>query len=481
MTSALAVALLLAASPAAPPGETTPPTATPAAPTPPAAAPAPSATTPAAPPAAGQAPAPRPALTLDEAVRLALKNQPQLRQARAGTEAARARADEARAPLLPQLSGYASYQRTTYNFAARPGSLPSGSSQVGSTSWNTSDYWNFGGTLSQLVWDFGQTSGRWKAAKESAASQQESERATGVQVLYSVRAAYFTARAAKDLVGVARETLQNQEAHLRQVQGFVEVGRNPEIDLAQARTDRANAEVQLISAQNSYETGKAQLNQAMGVEGSTDYDIADETLAAVEGEDQSTDAFLAEALPRRPDVTALQAQVRAQQATLDSAGAGYLPSIGVSTGLTDAGPTLSSTVWNWNATATLTWNIFQGGLTQATVREAKANLVGLEAQLAALQLQVRLEVEQARLAVRAAKAALGAAGEALVNARERLRLAEGRYQTGAGSIIELGDAQVALTAAGAQKVQADYTLATARAQLLKALGRPAFPAEQGPR
>jgi outer membrane protein len=73
--------------------------------------------------------------------------------------------------------------------------------------------------------------------------------------------------------------------------------------------------------------------------------------------------------------------------------------------------------------------------------------------------------------VRAGKAALSAAGEALVNAREQLRLAEGRYQAGAGSAIELADAQVALTTAAAQRVQADYNLAASRAQLLRALGR----------
>jgi len=83
---------------------------------------------------------------------------------------------------------------------------------------------------------------------------------------------------------------------------------------------------------------------------------------------------------------------------------------------------------------------------------------------------VRLEVEQARLALRGAKAALVAAGEALENARLRLRLAERRYQTGVGDVIELGDAQVALTNAAAQEVGARFNLSVARAQLLKALG-----------
>ena len=59
----------------------------------------------------------------------------------------------------------------------------------------------------------------------------------------------------------------------------------------------------------------------------------------------------------------------------------------------------------------------------------------------------------------------------LANARERLRLAEARYRAGVGSIIEMGDAQVAMVTASSQSVQAEYSLATARSQLQRALGR----------
>ena len=79
-------------------------------------------------------------------------------------------------------------------------------------------------------------------------------------------------------------------------------------------------------------------------------------------------------------------------------------------------------------------------------------------------------MEQARLSLRGAKAGLVAANEALVNARIRLRLAERRYETGVGSVIELSDAQVAATNAAAQEVVARFTEAIARAMLLKAIG-----------
>jgi outer membrane protein len=106
------------------------------------------------------------------------------------------------------------------------------------------------------------------------------------------------------------------------------------------------------------------------------------------------------------------------------------------------------------------------------VEESDSIVSSLEAQRDSLRQQVLLEVEQARLAVRAAKAALRAAGDALENASTRLKLAEGRYGMGLGSIIELDDAQVTLNHTAAQRVQAQYNLAIARAQLLRALGRP---------
>ncbi len=411
-------------------------------------------------------------LTLEEALATARAQQPQVRQAAAATQAAQARVDESRAPLLPQVNGSADYARETSNYATRPGALPSQFSGGGSgQSWATSNYFNFGLNASVLLYDFGQTSSRWRASQASAGSQRASERTTMQQVLFSVRTAYFQARAAKGLVTVERDTLANQEKHLEQTEGFVEVGTQPEIALAQTKTDVANARVGLINAENAYDTAKAQLNQAMGIEGPTDYDVSDETLPPVPGEDDSTDALLAEAMQSRPELTAAADQVRAQELTLRALRGAYGPSLGASTGFSDAGVQMSNLAWNWNVAVGLTVPIFQGGQTKAQVREGVANVAAAKAQLDAARQQVRFDIEQARLAVRAAKAAMAASGEALVNAQEQLRLAEGRYETGVGNIIELGDSQVALTAAAQQKVQTEYSVSQARAQLLKALGR----------
>jgi outer membrane protein len=162
--------------------------------------------------------------------------------------------------------------------------------------------------------------------------------------------------------------------------------------------------------------------------------------------------------------------VRAQELVLASIRGAYGPSLFVSTDLSDNGPSLNRLVWNWSAQLSLRWNIFQGWVTTAQEREARASLVGLGAQRDLLRQQVRLELEQARLALSGAKAALLATDEAVESARERLRLAEGRYQQGVGNIIEMGDAQLAMTQAAAQQVRARFDVSTARARLLLALG-----------
>ncbi|HWE22972.1 MAG TPA: TolC family protein, partial [Myxococcales bacterium] len=360
------------------------------------------------------------------------------------------------------------YQKSTANIIPRPGF-------TGATTTNNLNLYNFfsaSATLNQLIWDFGQTTGRWRSAQAGAEASADQERSTAQLILLQVRSAFFTSRAGKDLVVVARENLDNQRKHLEQIQGFVEAGTRPQIDLSAARAATANAEVQLTTAENAYITSKVQLNQAMGVEGPIDYDVADEELPAIAGEEGDPAVLLQQAIAARPDIASLEQQVRAQQLTLHSIRGAYWPSLGGTFGFTQGGTKIDDLGWNLSAGVSLTWQLFQGGLTNAQVRESEANIVNAVAQLDTLRQQVRVDVEQARLAIRAGKATLVSAQQALVSARDVLAQAEARYQNGAGSVIELGDAQVASAQAGAQVVQAEFQLATARAQLLRALGRP---------
>jgi outer membrane protein len=229
--------------------------------------------------------------------------------------------------------------------------------------------------------------------------------------------------------------------------------------------------VQLINSENAYAIAKAGLNQAMGVETSEDYEVAADTLPELPEEERSAAELWSEALRLRPELSVLERRARAQRLYVRAAKAEYAPTLSASSAFTDAGLKLNDLTWNWNAGLLLSWPLFEGGATRASVTAAQATERGVLADQDAARLAVRFEVEQARLGVRAAKAVREAADEALRNARERLKLAEGRYAAGVGNVIELGDAQFALTSAEAQRVQAEFNLAMARASLLNALGK----------
>src|SRR5262249_36107935 len=146
----------------------------------------------------------------------------------------------------------------------------------------------------------------------------------------------------------------------------------------------------------------------------------------------------------------LEREEAAQRAAVRGLKGGFGPAITASGAYQQIGSSLDALGPAWNAGVTLGWPLFQGGLTVARVREGEANLDAVRAQLDAERLQVRVDVQEATLALRAAKATVTASEEVVTNASERLRLAEGRYTQGVGSIIELGDAQLAMTQASAQ-------------------------------
>jgi outer membrane protein len=319
-----------------------------------------------------------------------------------------------------------------------------------------------------------------------AVALADTERAVRLEAIADVRTAFFRARAGKALIGVAKQTFDNQERHLAQITGFVKEGARPEIDLAQVRAARANAYVGVIRAENDYTVARAELNQAMGTTGGTDYDVADDNLGAVPGETGAVGQLIDEAIQARPDLAALDAQVRSQELTARAVRGNYGPILNLIGGVRDEGQSITQThgvdflgnptitggmAWNVWGGVQLTWPLFQGLLTHGQVREADAQVDAVRAERDRGVQQVWVAVQQAAATVRAAKEAVTASDEALTAARERLRLADGRYAAGVGSIIELGDAELVAEQAGAQKVAAEYALANARAALCLALGR----------
>jgi outer membrane protein len=409
-------------------------------------------------------------LTLKEALAIAGQHSPSLREARAQTTAAEARTSQSRSVLLPQVTGTASYARV---HGVGTGQLNSGaaSSSAGLTGGPQGTYNRFsvGAAVTQVLWDYSAIE-TLRASGFSFDAQRATERATALQTQLDVRTKFFEARAARALIHVQEEQLENQRLNQEEVQQFVKVGVRPEIDLLQAQTDFANARVQLLTAQNNYAIAKAALRQSIGLQSAQNFEVASDTLEAMAEESRGLTLLVDDALAHRPEIVSIERTRAAARASVDAARADYLPTLAANGGVAEVGRQLGDMSLNWNLGVSLTWQVFQGGLTSAQVDEARALALVQDTQLDAVRLQVQYDVEQAKSTIENTQASLSAAEEALRLARSQFEQAQGRYREGISTIIELRDAQFAVTSASSQLVQAQLNLYRARAQLMAALG-----------
>ncbi len=126
---------------------------------------------------------------------------------------------------------------------------------------------------------------------------------------------------------------------------------------------------------------------------------------------------------------------------------------------------------SWTLGLSLNWSLFDGGNRIARHQEAKANLEGARARVKSTELDIIQNVEQAQIFVDESQERIQAAQTLVASAQENFRLAQGRFDAGVGTILELTDAQLALTQAQNTESQAlaDYRIALAR--LDRAVGR----------
>ncbi len=295
-----------------------------------------------------------------------------------------------------------------------------------------------------------------------------------------VKTQYYTLLLSKRLVEVNVTALERAEVNLRSAQGFFQVGTQPKSFVTRAEVDVANGRVNVIRAQNAVSLARVALNTAMGIAVNAPTEVKD--LLAYEQFPMNRDALVAEAIKNRPEYRQVKAQAEAADAFVRQTFRDFFPNLfgsgtyGVA-GVTGGSANSRSTSGfidsgnEWNVGLTLNWSIFDGGGKVARYKEAKANLEASVARVRDAELQVWQSVEQSYLNLGEAEERIGAAGKAVESAEENYQLARGRFDAGVANIIELTDAQLALTQAQSTEAQAlsDYRIAIAN--LERALGR----------
>jgi outer membrane protein TolC len=370
---------------------------------------------------------------------------------------------EALSPLLPQLTGSVSAIRSS---STSPTTLVSGRTATVTVNRQLSETFLAQVQLSQLLFDFGKTLAATQVARKLAEVSAEGVELQRQLIALTVKEAYTNILLAQRLIRVQEQALERAELNLSSAKGFYDVGTQPLSTVVRAEVDVANARVDLINARNALRTARVALNTAMAVDVNTATEITDN----LEYEPTTLDraALRAEALRQSPEYRQAKLQTSAAEASVQAASRNFLPNV---TGTGSYGGSQVELNPGWALGLFFTWSIFDGGNLIATYQEAKANLGAASARVKVAELTVIQNLEQAEIAVEAAQERIQAARVLIASSQENFRLAQGRFDVGVGTILELTDAQLALTQASNTEAQAlaDYRIALA--QLDRAAGR----------
>jgi len=393
-------------------------------------------------------------LTLDQAIQIALHENPLLSKSQNELVASEEAGKGARGRLLPQISGYTDYSRLSDPAVVVPiksfGGMPPTFSR---------DQYRAGITVKIPLYEGGRLWTQISIAKFSKMISEANLRFTTQDVIANVTNIFNRILYIKSLVKAQEETLSALEKARDDAEVRLKVGRIAPVDLMRIETQVAAQRQSLIESREDERRSRQTLALLLGRDPSSEPDtigtLSPPDTAAVQG----TEAQLEEAIKNRPDVQRALREVRRAEANVRLVKGLHLPSLDlVGDYGRRAGSGFEGDEEVWSGGITVNLNIFSGGVISAQVREAEAKLLAAKEGLREAGLNGRTEVLHAISSVREARHRFQVARSVTSTARETFRIEDLKYRTGAGTITDSLLAQSAWLTARASELSAMYDM-----------------------
>ncbi len=406
-----------------------------------------------------------PTLSLQEAEAMALKNHPQVLESQALFLRADQITRQARSAYYPALNGEITGAQANLN------------SRLGAGVLNDPRLFNHFGsglTLSQLITDSGRTQNLVANARLEAQASREDYRATRYDVVLGVEQAYYEVLLAQQLVQVSQQTVATRQTVVNQVSELFKNQLKSQVDFSFAQVNLTDARLMLLRAQDRLAAAYASLGEALGTQQSIAYQLTDQP--APPNLPDSPDPLIKQAFQGRPELASLRLQSEADQkfvyaerdlkrptVSLTAVG-GALPYI-------DPGNANPNIPGGYEAAAiNVQIPVFNGHLFSARRQAAEYQLQATNQRIRDLQDRIARDVRAGWERARSSFEAIAATEELVREANLSLELAQGRYDLGLSSIVELTQAQLAQTQAQVENVNAKYGYQTSYSALQYTLG-----------
>ena len=300
-------------------------------------------------------------------------------------------------------------------------------------------------------------------------AELQTEKATSDLVM-NVSKAYYDAMEARDTVKVNQDTVKNYIAHLDNVQKLFIGGAKARVDVLRTEVELANAKQNLTKAQVNYDTKMAILMNYM-----QDKTKENPTLtSAVVATPITNDLNYYLDYAKRNNSTLKIDQYKIEQAklNLDSAKAENKPNVDFSASVGKSFDVYNSRTGEANFTSGISigWNIFDSGVTKANIDEKSISLHNAMLNMLNDEQSINLNVKSSYLNLIEAKSRFESTSKAIQKAEEDYRIALVKYTAGEGLLLDIIDAQVALSTAKLNFCNAQYDYARHKTELDNAIG-----------
>ncbi|HKW41584.1 MAG TPA: TolC family protein [Gemmatimonadales bacterium] len=312
--------------------------------------------------------------------------------------------------------------------------------------------------------------GATDAAHEAAAAGEVEQR---FQTAMNTEADYYSVLANQELLRVATERVNRAREQLAVARERVTQGVAVQSDSLQVALEETRAEIDSARQGVALAVARLQLGRRVGVAGA----VAAQPLDTLQARalPVSLDDAVSLALREGPAYRIVRANERAAGAALTGARGEYLPQLT----LAGANQSFDSRFYpearNLSSlTLSVSLPIWTGGAREVAISEARVARDVARATREDAERAARRDVTEAYETYTTARDNYAQAIKALATAAENFRVQDQRYRAGAATILELVDAQVQLTQAGADVVQTRYAARLALAGLESILGRRLF-------
>jgi outer membrane protein len=386
-------------------------------------------------------------LTLDECIRMALENNPQVVSSREAVGEAQLGITVSRSSFFPRLQASSGYSKSGNGV--------------------TSDSYSSSITLSQTLFQGGSNLASVRASRAQVDVAQQNLRLTEDQIVESVKEAFYEIGRKEDRLALTDEIVKRRNEDFVLIGLKHRAGTESDAAVSESESNLRASEYDKMSAEEGLRLAKIHLNLLLGRPKETP--IQTERTAELPQFPAREDAVLT-ALRSRPEIAREEARIELQNAYLSQSRSEFYPELSFSSSLSQRGDAIFSGDDSWSAGLSLSLPIFQGMRRVANYSQSKASLRQQEAQYTEVRQTVEEDIENAYSDWLLALKRMDVAEKTLSAAKDMYTLTRLQYQQGRASYFVFQQRELSLTQAETEKVNASYDLLTAAAKLTRALG-----------